>query len=188
MIHIEFTTDAAQELIGRQSVRTTFRISERARDTLSVLALQLGIRQKSLFDHLMADQSVLTRIAEDAESYEPPEHRVPKTFVVSRKTLQTLEAVSQGFGVPRDMLVEVSIERIFPLLEQEREKHRQRKQIQEKMQALLQQGREAFALVDEALDRDDPVYRRALQMLRAINACCGEVDESVMRGQRMEDM
>jgi len=40
------------ELRGRQSVRATFRLSERAIDALSIVSVHLGIKQKSLFDHL----------------------------------------------------------------------------------------------------------------------------------------
>ena len=43
------------ELRGRQSVRATFRLSEACIDAISILSAQLGIKQKSVFDHLMED-------------------------------------------------------------------------------------------------------------------------------------
>ena len=51
------------DLRGRQSVRATFRLSTKAIDALSVVAVQLGIKQKSLFDHLIEDLTVLEKIA-----------------------------------------------------------------------------------------------------------------------------
>ena len=37
--------------------RTTFRLSERTINVVSIVASHLGIRQKSLFDHLMEDMA-----------------------------------------------------------------------------------------------------------------------------------
>ena len=94
VLSIEFSSQSTQELLGRQSVRTTFKLSERSIDALSILANQLGIKQKSLFDHLIDDDSALRVVAKEAEQYEAPEQRVPKTYVISRRTLKNLEKVS----------------------------------------------------------------------------------------------
>jgi len=53
LIQLEITEETSADLRGRQSVRTTFKLSERSIDALSILAGQLGIKQKSLFDHLI---------------------------------------------------------------------------------------------------------------------------------------
>ena len=50
---------SALDLRGRQSVRITFRLSEACIDAVSILSAQLGIKQKSIFDHLMEDAQVL---------------------------------------------------------------------------------------------------------------------------------
>jgi len=39
-------------LRGRQSVRATFKLSAKAIEAMSIVAVHLGIKQKSLFDHL----------------------------------------------------------------------------------------------------------------------------------------
>jgi hypothetical protein len=49
---------SAMDLRGRQSVWATFRLSEDCIDAISILAVQLGIKQKSVFDHLMEDAQV----------------------------------------------------------------------------------------------------------------------------------
>jgi len=187
LISIEFSTNSAQELLGRQSVRTTFKLSERSIDALSILAGQLGIKQKSLFDHLIDDLSILKLIAEESDQYDPPKQRVAKTYVISRKTLQNLEKVSTRYQTPRDSLVELSIERILPLLIQEKKKHKERKKIMEMMTALLADSEKIFAVANVSLEEDDPVYRRVYQMMRNIKSCYDEVDSCVERGRKIED-
>ena len=49
-----FTSD----LRGRQSVRATFKLSEGCIEAISIVAAHLGIKQKSLFDHLVEDASI----------------------------------------------------------------------------------------------------------------------------------
>ncbi len=187
ILHIEFTSKSAQELLGKQSVRTTFKISERAIDGLSTLAVQLGIKQKSLFDHLMDDLAALQQIAQRAGDFNLPDQRMAKTYVISRKTLQNLEQISQGYGVARDTLVELSIERIFPLLAEEKKKHQARKQILDKLEVFLRQGESLSALVKKNLDVDDPVYRRVAAMLGEVQGCYEDVEDCVVRGRRVED-
>ncbi|MEE4242700.1 MAG: hypothetical protein V2I36_14630 [Desulfopila sp.] len=187
LLSIEFTTESTKELLGRQSVRTTFKLSERSIDALSILANQLGIKQKSLFDHLIDDDTALKRIAEGSEEYDAPSQRVAKTYVISRKTLQSLEKISNRYQTPRDALVELSIKRILPLISQEKEKHEQRKMILEKLRIMLEEGLEMLDMADEALENDDPVYRRIYQMMKAVKSCHADVENCVDRGRRIED-
>ncbi len=187
VLHIEFTKESAQELLGKQSVRTTFKISERAIDGLSTLAVQLRIKQKSLFDHLMDDSTTLQQIAQRAGDFRLPEQRVAKTYVISRKTLQNLEQISQRHGVPRDTLVELSIERIFPLLAEEKKKHQARKQVLDRLAVFLREGEALYALVEKSLDVDDPVCRRVVDMLLEVQGCYEDVESSVVRGRGVED-
>ena len=78
---------SALELRGRQSVRATFRLSEDCIDAISILSAQLGIKQKSVFDHLMEDVQVLKNMASELENTEFDRHdRVQKTFVISRRS------------------------------------------------------------------------------------------------------
>ena len=57
---------SAQGLKGRQSVRATFKLPEYTINLLGIVASQLGIKQKSLFDQLVDDKVVLTEVAEQA--------------------------------------------------------------------------------------------------------------------------
>ena len=187
ILSIEFSSQSTKELLGRQSVRTTFKLSERSIDALSILANQLGIKQKSLFDHLIDDDSALRGVAAEADQYEAPEQRVPKTYVISRRTLKNLEKVSSKYQTPRDALVELSIERILPLISREKKKHEERKKLLKKMHTLVENGNELFETAKETLDHDDPVYRRIYQMMKTMNNCRDEVSSCVERGRKIEN-
>lgn len=187
MIHFEFSDDPTADLRGRQSVRTTFKLSERSIDALSILAGQLGIKQKSLFDHLIEDTGTLTMIAREFEEFSGRTQRVAKTYVVSRKSLDKLEKVSVQYNTPRDALVEYSIRRILPLLTREREKHEHRKKLLSELRTYLDTGLDMLEKAETDLDRDDPAFRELLTMIRAVNSCCDRIDSCVEKGNKIEE-
>lgn len=175
------------DLRGRQSVRTTFKLSPRCIDALSLLATQLGIKQKSLFDHLIDDTQTLKAIARDVESPQMRANRVPKTYVISRRTLESLEQISKHYQTPRDILVEFSIERIMPLIQEERKKHENRKKLMNSLDEFLENGRSLLENAGNTLDRDDPVLEKIFQMYRAIHQGCSDINEVIDKGQKLED-
>jgi hypothetical protein len=152
---------SSRDLRGKQSVRATFRLTARAIDAISVVAFHLGIKQKSLFEHLIEDDQTLSRIARQVQerAYRPAD-RVQKTFVLSRRTLALLQGACEKFDAPRDALVEYSILRLMPVIEEEREKHRRRKEILKQVSAYVRDGEALLEGVRQALGEDDPVYRR----------------------------
>jgi hypothetical protein len=186
-VDIAFSDDSTADLRGRQSVRTTFKLSERSIHALSILAGQLGIKQKSLFDHLIDDMQALHVIARSTEDLDPSEPRVAKTFVVSRKTLDNLEQVCSRYHTPRDVLVEFSIERILPLISREKEKHEKRKIIVEELRKYLLQGSRILENAEEALAEDDPVFEKILTMMKYVKNACSEVESFVKKGERMDE-
>ena len=152
---------SSADLRGRQSVRATFKLSARAIDVLSIVARQLGIKQKSLFDHLIEDVRSLNVIANEIEDEAfGALDRVQKTFVVSRRTLSCLEQTSRQFNAPRDALVEYSIQRLLPVIAKERERHSKRKAILNDINAHLAQGLKILQKAQSLLGEDDPVYAR----------------------------
>lgn len=186
-IHLQITDEAASRLRGRQSVRTTFRLSERSINALSVLAGQLQIKQKSLFDHLVEDLQALKAIAQEAESFPVEEPRVAKTYVISRQTLENLERISRAYNAPRDMLVEVTIERILPLIEQEKEKHARRSQFARRLGVLAQQCDELLDQAAAELGEDDPLVEHLLSLARASAAARQRVEAYLEKARRIEE-
>lgn len=160
---------SSQDLRGRQSVRATFKLTSRAIEVMSAVSAHLGIKQKSLFDHLIDDINALEAIARDvkAEQFDLL-HRMQKTFVLSRRTLNCLDKASRNLETSRDALVEYSIQRLMPVIAREKEKHRLRKRALEKISDYRSSGDAILNDVRESLGEEDPLFlefKRAMAML-----------------------
>jgi hypothetical protein len=178
----------AAELRGRQSVRATFKLSARAIDALSIVAMHLGIKQKSLFDHLIEDVQTLNVIAKEveAEGFKSLS-RVQKTFVISRRTLASLDEISRQFRAPRDALVEYSIQRLLPVLQREREKHRRRKMLLVEIDRHYQQGVTLLEQSVSELGEDDPVSGRLAAAMEAYTAVRDQIAHFVAKADAIEE-
>ncbi len=88
---ISLPVTSSSVLRGKQSVRATFKISRQSITAMKVVSIHLGIKQKSLFDHLMSDLEGLSNIASEVDpSNIEKENCVQKTYVISRETLDLL--------------------------------------------------------------------------------------------------
>ena len=151
---------SADRLRGRQSVRATFRLPSEVIDLLSMAASQLGLKQKSLFDQLVEDREVLAQLAQVADRYQPRgEQRQQKTYVLSRDALLALEFVAKSTGLPRDLLVELCIQRLVPVLDSEQEKQQKRADLLGDLTVLCQQTEALYLQSAERLGEDDPATR-----------------------------
>ena len=179
---------SASDLRGRQSVRATFKLTEKAIGVLSIISVHLGIKQKSLFDHLMEDIEALRAIADNIRTEEFKRRDcIQKTYVLSRKTLSCLEKASKNFNAPRDALVEYSIQRLLPVIIKEKEKHLKRKKILADLSEYLEAGVKLLRKTEKLLGEDDPVYERIETAVRAVNNAHENVDAFVERGKIIED-
>ena len=179
---------SSKDLRGKQSVRATFRLSRRAVDTISILAIQLGIKQKSLFDHLIEDMETLDLIARrldpDILQNIP---RVQKTYVLNRRTLMCLDRTSREYNAPRDALVETSIQRLLPVITRELEKHRIRKQMTADTMELLKQGEGLLRKMITSLGKDDPVSTQFLTAMQSLAAAQRQMEACVEKGEELEE-
>jgi hypothetical protein len=176
------------DLKGRQSVRTTFKLSPRSIDALSLLAGQLGIKQKSIFDHLVDDTRALQALAREIENREAmDQNRIAKTYVISRRTLENLEQVCKRYQTPRDALVEFSIERIMPLIQEEKKKHDNRKKLKDRLDQLVADSKALLKESDRLLERDDPVFELVYQIASTAQSHSDEIYDIIERGRRLED-
>jgi hypothetical protein len=177
-----------QDLRGRQSVRATFKLSARAIEAMSIVSVHLGIKQKSLFDHLIEDAQSLSHIAREIESEKFRRlSRIQKTFVISRRTLSSLDAISKRFQAPRDALVEYSIQRLLPVIDQERERHRRRKEILRHMDEHLANGLKILQKSKSLLGEEDPVFIRLAAAIKAMANAQSNVNAFVEKGDIIED-
>ena len=178
---------SSSDLRGRQSVRATFKLTENAINTMSIVAAHLGIKQKSLFDHLIEDTRSLGLIASGLQ----PDRfsrlkRIQKTYVISRKTLCCLDDASKDLDASRDALVEYSIQRLLPLIEEERERHRKRREILDEMTEYLEQGEGLLGKSQKLLGEDDPVHERIEAAMRAGRKAHNAVVSFVERGKKID--
>jgi uncharacterized protein (UPF0147 family) len=152
---------AFSDLRGRQSVRATFKLSDQCIEAISIIAAQMGIKQKSLFDHLFSDPRVLSDIARKVSNARlEVANRVQKTFVISRGALVSLEDIAKNFNAPRDALIEMSVHRLLPIIVDERKRHTKRKAVMARVQEHLQEGRELLRKAVKTLGEEDPLTDR----------------------------
>ena len=179
---------SSSDLRGRQSVRATFKLTEKAIEAISILSIHLGIKQKSLFDHLIDDTESLNFIAQETRVDQSKRgNRIQKTYVLSRKTLSNLDRISRVFNTPRDILVERSIQRLWPLITKEREKHRLRKQILSDFKGFLDQGMKIFDKSKETLGEDDPLSDQIESALIVLSHTYDHLASFIERCEIIED-
>jgi hypothetical protein len=186
-ISISGANPSALDLRGRQSVRATFRLSEACIDAISILSVQLGIKQKSVFDHLMEDVQILKNMANELENTEfDRQERVQKTFVISRRSLSFLDTISSEYGAPRDALVEYSVRRLLPIIANERKKHEKRKVILAEISNHFEKGRRLLSKAEKMLGPDDPVVNKLKTAMSVYENVSADIAGFIERGKIIE--
>jgi len=174
-------------LRGRQSVRATFRLSEACIDAISILSAQLGIKQKSVFDHLMEDAQVLKDMASELQNSGFDRHeRIQKTFVISRRSLSFLDTISSEYDAPRDALVETSVRRLLPIIANERKKHEKRKVILAEISNHFEKGRKLLSKAEEMLGTDDPIVNNLKTAMSVYKNVLDDITGFIERGKIIE--
>ncbi len=177
----------ASDLLGRQSVRATFKLTRRAVDAMSAVSIHLGVKQKSLFDHLIGDADVLNFIASEAEPFMPRKKEcVQKTYVISRSTLSLLDRISKTCDAPRDILVEHSIQRLLPIITREQEKHGKRKILLSELKINLIENEKLLEKAKRLLGEEDLVYNEMQTALSGLRKTCINIESFIQRGELIE--
>jgi hypothetical protein len=186
-ISFSVSKPTVSDLMGRQSVRATFRLSEACIDAISILAAQLGIKQKSVFDHLLEDDQVLKSLARDLEDTEfERQESVQKTFVMSRRSLFYLDTISSEFNAPRDALVEFSVRRLLPVIAKERIKHEKRKELFSEVSNHLTGGQKLLAKAKAMVGSHDPVVKSLETAMMAYNNALRDIKRFIDKGKIIE--
>jgi hypothetical protein len=176
------------ELKKKQSVRATFKISQESIDLLGVIAGQLGIKQKSLLDQLMEDTLLLAKLARKTDpvrkNHTP---RRQKTFVISRSSLLSLNIICKKQNISRDALVEISINRLLPIIETELKKHIIRKSILKEMKNHLKLGENLRQKAQKLLGENDILYDMLEKQTSLAQKNVSIVNSIIEKGMPMED-
>jgi hypothetical protein len=179
-----FTSD----LRGRQSVRATFKLSEGCIEAISIVSAHLGIKQKSLFDHLVEDARFLTSIAREIQDIKlTKQGRIQKTFVISRRSLLSLENVSKNFNAPRDALVELSVQRLLPIIAKEREKHEKRKKMLDEIAKHLEEGEKLLSSTREMFGAEDTMYQKLEPVMTVYENAYHHIASFIEKGKIIEE-
>jgi hypothetical protein len=177
-----------KDLMGKKSVRATFRLHPAAVELMSILAAQLGIKQKSLFDYLMEDSDALHAVAESR----PPdtaakEQRIQKTFVVSQRSLTALDTVVKNSAASRSDLIEKSIQRLLPVLEKERIRQQRRTRALSQIVSHFKQGKALADNVKEMVGKEDMVYQSLVRVMDAYGKAVADIRKRVEKGKRVSE-
>ncbi|MEN8245197.1 MAG: hypothetical protein ABFS43_09875 [Thermodesulfobacteriota bacterium] len=176
------------ELRGRQSVRATFKLTEACIGAISIVAAHLGIKQKSLFDHLVEDINTLNSIAGELRDVSLRKFsRVQKTYVISRKSLCSLDEVSRAHNAPRDALVEYSVQRLLPVIINEQKKHAARKKIMADITRHFSDGRILLGKLEKVLGNEDPLFGRLETLMTHYRNTYGGMLDFIERGKPIEE-
>lgn len=179
---------STSDLKGKQSVRATFRLSEECIEAISIVANQMGIKQKSLFDHLAEDIKILESIAHEIQNtVSIKQRRVQKTFVISRKSLASLDEISKVFNAPRDALVECSIQRLVPIIKRERRKHAKRKEFLARIDTHFREGKAILKDIRKQLGNDDLIFRKFASVMSGYDAAKANMEAFIDRSKAIEE-
>jgi len=175
-----------QQLLGKQSVRATFRLSDQMIDLLKVAAAHLEVKQKSLIDELVQNRETLDRVASESQAMQQKEdERRQKTFVLSRNALELLDDISDKYNLSRDYLVELCIGRLIPVDDAEQEKHKKRRQLIKDVDRYLEEGKKLQKKADTMLDRDDQVRVKFEKIVNYTERNVGELRKFVKDKQTL---
>ncbi|MDD9301067.1 MAG: hypothetical protein HUK40_01490 [Desulfobacter sp.] len=176
------------DLRGKQSVRATFKLSQKAIDAIGLVAIHMGIKQKSLFDHIIEDYSALDQLARTIHVRQFKKiPRRQKTFVLSRKTIEALTAISETYNMPRDALVEYSIKKLESVIQSEKIRHKERKTLARLMGSRFKESAALYLESVKILGADDPFCRRLEKVVETMEKTQQEVQDFLEKSKVLED-
>jgi hypothetical protein len=148
----------------------------------------MGIKQKSLFDHIIEDLDALDNLAQNIQIRQFKKiPRKQKTFVLSRKTIEALAAISETYGMPRDALVEYSVKKLESIISAEKLRHKERKLLQGNVLEHFNKGRLLYKKAVDILGKDDPFCRRIEKAVFACQKTEEELIEFIEKSKVLED-
>lgn len=184
----DFPGSSSFDLRGKQSVRATFKLSRKAIDSIGLVAIHMGIKQKTLFDHIIEDTAALENIARTIRIRQFKKiPRIQKTYVLSRKTIEALESTSLAHDTPRDALVEYSILKLEAIIEAEKIRHEERKRLQKEVHAHFEAGVALLEKAQKNLGKNDPFCNKIEAALIAYKKNKDDLDLFIEKSKVLED-
>ncbi len=155
---------------NKQSVRTTFKLSQTALDAKAWLAKHWGITQKEASDEICNTLPKLLEglklpegfsIKESAKLLRMTGNLVRKTQVISRGSRRILEDMAKKHGVSRDEMFDFSLFYFKFIVENQEKKTRENRiKALELLGELADHARRVESELNELLDDDDPIREK----------------------------
>lgn len=182
------TNFSLDTLKGMQSVRATFTLPKDTINLLSTVAHQVGVKQKSIFDHLVENKDILDQVADEAQNYQPKrKKRIQKTFVLSRNSLSTLDSFAKEYRLPRDVLVEFSIEQLHPVIAQEKQKQENRKTLLKEMEGFRESASRFMEKARQLVGEDDINYLKLEDIIHLYDENKEALKNTIKKGKGVEE-
>jgi hypothetical protein len=174
-------------LKGKQSVRTSFKLSEGCIQAINIVATQLGIKHRSLFDYLVEDTDSLEALAKEIIDKNPTNDKgSQKSFIVSRETLQAIDSLCEKLKISRDTLIELSVRRLLPIIEKEMEGHRKRKELFELVDKQHQESRKVLDSLKKVLGKKTLPIRHTKLTVDACKQVKNQFNDIISKGKVIE--
>jgi hypothetical protein len=174
-------------LKGKQSIRTSFKLSEGCIQAINIVATQLGIKHRSLFDYLVEDNESLETLAKEIVKIEPSKNKgSQKSFIVSRDTLKAIDSLCEKLNISRDTLIEVSVKRLLPIIEKEMKSHSKRKELFELVDKQYQESRKMLNLIKQGVGTEDPAYKAYQATVATCKQVKKQFNEILSKGEITE--
>ena len=172
---------------GKQSVRATFKLTENCIKAITIVAIHLGIKQKSLFDHLIEDTEALKQIAESSQQQPPTENPVvAKTFVISRNSMEVLKKMSEEYEISRESLIELSVQRLKPIIAKEQFVHEERKKFIKQINEHLRQGKKIQEKINKTFGSNDIIHQKYDQIIVNYEHILHEIQRYIDKSRNIE--
>lgn len=177
-----------EDLLGKKSVKATFRLRPEIISVLSILSTQLGIKQKSLFDYLMEDVNALHAIARTSVPGRfDKAKRIRKTLVLSQKSLSALKVAAEQSSTSLDDIVELLIQRLLPVFEKERRRQGKREKALVKIKEHFSQGKPLMHEIKRLVGKEDSLYQLFQGAMRSYAKAFAIIETFVDKGTRIAD-
>ncbi len=135
----------------------------------------------------MEDIQTLSMIARQLPNFRlSSAGRIQKTFVLSRRSLYSLEEIASSFNAPRDVLIELSVQRLLPIIAEVRKNHAKRKKTLVDIQAHLAGGAALLAQIGHELGEDDVVHEEIAAVMAHYAQAVENIQALVARGRAIE--
>ncbi len=150
-------------LSEKQSVRTTFKLSEGSNNAIEWLIKTNNLKPKEVFDLICSNENLVALAIEAAQKNGEGSStkQTRKTFVISKRVLRLLNKYSEKHKLSRDLVVENLVLLFKALLEKHAEEEKQR---EEKALTIISdfwsKAESVEKQLKDLLDDDSPILDR----------------------------